>query len=103
MAMEANSAMDRREALKRVAILLGGALSAPTIAGAFSKEMEAWAATPDAQWTPRTLTRAQADLVGTMAEHVIPTTDTPGARTAGVHRYVDALLTQHYPDAEKAR
>src|SRR5689334_3979229 len=105
MSSEAEEArgMDRREALKRVAILLGGALSAPTIAGALAKDMEAWAAIPDAQWAPRTLTRSQAELVATIAEHVIPTTDTPGARTAGVHRYIDALLTQHYPDAEKAR
>jgi gluconate 2-dehydrogenase gamma chain len=103
MAIDRDSMVDRREALKRVAILLGGALSAPTIAGALSGEMEAWAAIPDAQWVPKTMTRAQAEVFATMAEHIIPTTDTPGARTAGVHRYVDALLTQHYPDAEKAR
>jgi hypothetical protein len=103
MAIDRESTVDRREALKRVAILLGGALSAPTIAGALSGEMEAWAAIPDAQWVPKTMTRSQAEVFATMAEHIIPTTDTPGARTAGVHRYVDALLTQHYPDAEKAR
>ena len=103
MAIDRESTVDRREALRRVAILLGGALSAPTIAGALSGEMEAWAAIPDAQWVPKTMTRTQAEVFATMAEHIIPTTDTPGARTAGVHRYVDALLTQHYPDAEKAR
>ena len=103
MPIDRDLRVDRREALKRVAILLGGALSAPTLAGAFSKEMEAWASTPDAQWVPKTMTRAQADVFATMAEHIIPTTDTPGARAAGVHRYVDALLTQHYADAEKAR
>jgi len=105
MSSEAEEApgLDRREALKRVAILLGGALSAPTLAGAFARDMEAWAATPDAQWAPRTLTRTQAELVATVAEHIIPATDTPGARGAGVHRYIDALLTSHYPDSEKAR
>jgi len=103
MATDRDLRVDRREALKRVAILLGGALSAPTIAGAFSTEMQAWASTPDAQWVPRSMTRAQADVFATMAEHIIPTTDTPGARAAGVHRYVDALLTQHYSDAEKTR
>jgi hypothetical protein len=36
-------------------------------------------------------------MVATIAEHIIPATDTPGARAAGVHRYVDALLSDHYP------
>ena len=103
MANDGTQGMDRREALKRVAMLMGGALSASTIAGALSGELEAWAATPEAQWVPRTMTRSQAEVFATMAEHIIPTTDTPGARAAGVHRYVDALLTQHYADAEKAR
>jgi gluconate 2-dehydrogenase gamma chain len=101
--MDTDRSMDRREALQRVAMLLGGALSAPTIAGALSGDMRAWAATPEAQWRPRTLSGPQSELVATVAEHIIPTTDTPGARTAGVHRYIDALLTDHYPVAERDR
>src|SRR6185503_4455529 len=99
--MDTEGSMDRREALQRVALLLGGVLSAPTVAGVLSGEMRAWAATPEAQWRPRTLTAAQNELVATLAEHIIPATDTPGARAAGVHRFVDALLTDHYPVAER--
>lgn len=93
----------RREALKRTAFFIGGALSAPTIAAVLGGDASAWAATPDAAWKPRTLTAAQEALVATVAEHVIPTTDTPGARAAGVHRFVDALLTEHYSAAERER
>lgn len=100
---ESHSTIDRREALRRAALLLGGVLSAPTIAGVLADEPRAWGATPDALWKPRTLTPAQSELVATVAEHIIPTTDTPGARSAGVHRFVDVLLTDFYPAAERDR
>jgi len=92
----------RRRALQQVALLLGGAVSAPTVAGVFSTATRrAWAASP--AWAPRTLSAAQLELVATLTEHIIPQTETPGARAAGVHRFVDALLTDHYPAAERDR
>jgi hypothetical protein len=94
--------ISRREALQQVALLLGGAISAPTLAGALSTATRrAWAAS--AQWAPRTLTPAQLELVATVAEHIIPQTDTPGARGAGVHRFVDTLLSDHYSKEERDR
>ena len=65
----------RREALGRVALLLGGTLAASTILGG---ERAAWAATPG--WTPRTLSAEQLAMVAAIAEHIIPATETPGAR-----------------------
>lgn len=100
---DTRSTIDRREALRRAALLLGGVLSAPTIAGILAGDQRAWAATPDAQWTPRTLGPARSELVATVAEHIIPTTDTPGARAVGVHRFIDVLLTDFYPDTERHR
>jgi hypothetical protein len=44
-------------------------------------------------WTPRTLTAAQNDLVVALAELIIPETDTPGAKAARVNRFVDQVLT----------
>lgn len=52
-------------------------------------------------WKPQTLSEGQVDLVATIAEHIIPETDTPGARAAAVHRFVDAMLTEHYLTAER--
>ena len=96
------ASITRRQALERVAILLGGAISAPTVAGVLSKPTRrAWAASP--AWAPRTLSPAQLELVATVAEHIIPQTDTPGARAAGVHRFVDTLLSDHYPATERDR
>src|SRR5439155_17543045 len=89
------ASITRRQALEQAATLLGGALSAPTVAGVLSTATRrAWAASPG--WTPRTLSPAQLEFVATMAEHIIPQTDTPGARAAGVHRFVDTLLRAHY-------
>src|SRR5438477_6100366 len=89
------ASISRRQALEQVAILLGGAISAPTVAGVLTKPTRrAWAASP--AWAPRTLSPAQLELVATVAEHIIPQTDTPGARAAGVHRFVDTLLSDHY-------
>jgi len=94
--------ISRRRALQQAALLLGGALSAPTVAGVCSTATRrAWAASP--AWAPRTLSAAQLELAATLAEHIIPQTETPGARAAGVHRFVDSLITDHYAAAERDR
>jgi hypothetical protein len=90
--------ISRREALRRTALLLGGTLAASTITAA---ERAVWAATPG--WAPRTLSAQQSEMVATIAEHIIPATDTPGARAAGVHRLVDVLLSDYYGPAERGR
>jgi hypothetical protein len=86
--------IDRREALRRTALLLGGAISAPTLAA-----MLAGCETPaagEAGWTPSALSDEQGAQVATIAEHIIPATDTPGARGAGVHRFIDRMLAEYY-------
>ncbi len=40
---------------------------------------------------PKSFTRGDLDLLGDLVELIIPTTDTPGARAAGVHWYIDAV------------
>ncbi|HEX2778559.1 MAG TPA: gluconate 2-dehydrogenase subunit 3 family protein, partial [Gemmatimonadaceae bacterium] len=79
--------IDRRAALRRVALLLGGALSAPAIAGVLAG-CEGHDRTA-AGFTPRALTPAQAELMAVVAEHIIPTTDTPGAREVGAPAFID--------------
>lgn len=97
--MSDGNAITRREALAQTALLLGGTLAASTIAGAQST---AWA-TASPQWSARTLSASQLELVASLAEHIIPATDTPGARAAGVHRFVDAIVTDYYAGDERRR
>jgi hypothetical protein len=92
--------IDRREALRQTAMLLGTAVSAPTIAGVLA----GCDASPlGAQPARHGLSPAQLELVATIAEHILPTTDTPGARGAGVHRFIDRMLAEYYPVADRER
>jgi len=99
--MTSPTAIDRRAALRQAALVLGGVLSAPLAAGVLAG-CEA-RGTPDAAWRPRALTPDQAELVATIAEQILPATDTPGARDVGVHRFIDALLAESYPAGERER
>jgi hypothetical protein len=89
----------RREALRRSAWLLGGTLSAPTILGVLA----GCRADTSTQWVPRTLTPHEHDIVEAIAEIIIPTTETPGARDAGVGRFVDAMFSSYYPASDRNR
>jgi len=95
------ASIDRREALRRAALVLGGVLSAPLAAGVLAG-CEARGA-PEGSWRPRALTPDQAELVATIAEQILPETDTPGARAVGVHRFIDALLAESYSAEQRER
>ena len=93
------SIITRREALKRAAWILGGTVSAPTILGVLA----GCQGERKTSWTPRTLSADQRETVEAIADIIIPETDTPGARAAGVDQFVDAMLTDYYPAKERDR
>ena len=72
--------MDRRAALERIAWMMGGVLSASTIAGVMNG---CSAGEKGTIFIPRTLTGDRLECVATIADHIIPQTDTPGAREGG--------------------
>lgn len=87
--------MQRRDVLK----LLGStaAISAfPREALAVLEQANAEAGTRSF----RTLDAHQHETVATLAEMIIPTTDTPGAKEVGVPEFIDLLLTEWYEPAE---
>lgn len=86
--------MNRRDAIHRMAALLGGTLSAPIVAGMLSGCQPS----DRADWTPQTLTAHQNELVIELSERIIPATDTPGAKAAQVNRFIDLMLTDWYPE-----
>jgi hypothetical protein len=101
MTQPLSDSIGRREALRRAALLVGGALSAPTIAGVLAGCESPRSA--EGAWKPRALDTDQTELVATIAEHILPETDTPGARAAGVHRFIDTMLAEYYPAADRQR
>jgi hypothetical protein len=84
--------MDRREALKRTALLMGGVVSAPAILGV----LNGCTAKPGIDWKPVYLNEDQASVVSQVAEIIIPKTDTPGAKEVGVPSFIDQLLKEVY-------
>ena len=86
----------RRDALKTMAVGSSGlvqlAASAP-VAGSHPELAAATAQGAAETWKPRFLTPEQAELLATLAELIIPETDTPGARAARVHEHIDLVLS----------
>lgn len=59
-------------------------------------------AQPALAWTPKTLTPAEAATLDAAAELILPATDTPGARAAGVPAFIDRAVG-NWCDAAQAR
>lgn len=51
-------------------------------------------------WTPKALTPAQARTLDAVAELIMPPTDTPGARDAGVPQFVDRAVATYCTPAD---
>lgn len=92
--------IDRRELLKRVAYLMGGAISAPAMLGLLQG---CSAKKPGIGWTPEFFNAAQAAIVAEIAEIIIPRTDTPGAKDLGVPAFIDTMLNATYSKTDQER
>ena len=89
--------IDRREALKKTAWLMGAAVSASTIA-AF---MQGCKSAPDLNYKPVFFNEDQARIMSELAETIIPKTDTPGAKEAGVPNFIDMMLNECYKEEDQ--
>ncbi|HNR74860.1 MAG: twin-arginine translocation pathway signal [Bacteroidetes bacterium OLB12] len=84
--------IDRREALRKTALLMGAAVSASALAGI----MQGCKATPELTYTPSFFTEEQARIMSELAQTIIPKTNTPGAKEAGVPGFIDQILKECY-------
>jgi gluconate 2-dehydrogenase gamma chain len=91
--------MDRREALRRTAMLLGGAVSAPAIMGV----LNGCTAKPTIDWKPEFLSLDQGATITRIADIIIPATDTPGAKEVGIPAFIDKMLKDCYSKEEQQR
>ncbi len=87
--------IDRREALKRVGTLA----AAPVLAGYHPLVPVQEGGAP---WTPRFFDPREAEMVAELAERIIPETETPGAKAANVHQYIDLVLSQDTEESQQA-
>lgn len=91
--------MDRRELLRSLA----GAAATSTLAGLSPQHL--WAIgrrahEDSARDVWRVLSARQGEVATAVADTIIPTTDTPGARSAGVGPFIDFMVEQTF-DAEE--
>lgn len=84
--------MNRREAIQRTALAMGYAITGPALIGV----LNGCQANPELPFKPEFFTEEQAALVADLTEIIIPRTDTPGAKDAGVPMFIDSLLKGTY-------
>ncbi len=83
--------MNRRDILQTVALIMGGSLVSPTLAGILTKA-------DTSVDTKKTLIfdAYQENFLADLADLIIPTTDTPGAKAAGVGPFINKMLSDCY-------
>ena len=89
--------MNRREALR----LLATGTAIPLLNHPLLAAMREARAMLRAQTTAHTLNAHQQATVRTMAELILPKTDTPGATDVGATEFIDLMLTEWYDEAER--
>lgn len=94
-----NQPIDRRQAIKRTAMLMGAAVSASAITGV----LQGCKPTPELIYTPDFFTPDQARIITEVCEIIIPKTDTPGAKEAGVPGFIDTMLKDCYNKEDQDR
>ena len=101
--------MNRREVLQTLGTVAVGAatashwvesLTALAREQAHAGAAQAAAAAPD--WRPTILTAHQNEAVIVLTELIIPATDTPGAKTTLVNRFIDGVLADAEPADREA-
>ena len=82
--------MDRREFVRQFSAGMGAALTP----GVLSAILSGCAAVPQSNGL---LSTGEMDILGSLADAIIPPTDTPGARAAGVPQYIQMMLAEFTP------
>jgi hypothetical protein len=94
--------MNRRDALLRVATMVGATMTLPGMgSSALADTLEASATQRAVTGKPVLFTADQDALVAELADVIIPTTNTPGAKAAKVNEIIDVVLKDCYKKADQ--
>ncbi len=86
--------MKRRDALKNTALLGGSA----ALSGALLGLLQACQEIPRLDWEPKFLSTEHAQLVSSLVDAILPTTDTPGGLDVKVDILIDLILDKVYDE-----
>lgn len=86
--------MNRRDAIQRTALLLGGTIPLATLLGALDGCARKAGAGEDSKLA--VLSSAELAVVSRIADILLPHTDTPGALDVGVPAFIDTMLKDVY-------
>ncbi len=81
--------MDRREVLKATSLFVGYALTA----GTASAILNGCKADTSTGWKPKSFSADEDNLMAEVCESILPKTDTPGAKDAMCHRWIDEYVS----------
>lgn len=87
--------MERRELLRTLASAAALTALSP------NKTLAAWSRVASGIPLSNELSKAHLALVRSLADTIIPRTDTPGATDVGVHKFVDVIVNEHLTEAER--
>jgi len=89
--------MNRRKALKLTT------LTGTVIFTGFSSTLTSCTESNELTWKPVILNENQIEIIEHIANHIIPETETPGAKDVGVSRFIDLILQDVYTEDEKSK
>lgn len=98
--------MKRRTAIKNIGLGMGISVSTGTFLSmlASCKSESSTATVVENEWAPSFLTdKAQCAFVENLADIIFPPTDSPGAKEAGVIKYIDLMVDKIYKPEEQTR
>lgn len=95
--MSTENKIDRKEAIKRTGLLLGGVIFAPNILGV----LNGCTATPG-EWNSEIFTEAQATLISSLSDVILPADDeTPSASEVGVPQFIESMVGEVYTEEQR--
>lgn len=96
--MDESNKIDRKEAIKRTALLIGGAVFAPHALGV----LQGCTAQPGVNWEPVLFSDEQARVTSALADVIMPKDEYPSASEAGVPAFIESMINDLYTDEQQA-
>lgn len=86
--------MNRRNALRRTALLAGSAVATPTLLSLLQSCKEQ----KRVDWVPQFLSQDQAVFISSFVDTILPKTETPGALDVKVDIFIDLMYAKAYDE-----